>query len=67
MDGEWPIGEMCEKRDDRVQHHRASFWTVVTNYGYVLFVGRFFCKYSLLLEFTNFYKISHTRLSSVFY
>lgn len=44
MDGKWPIREICEKHDDRVQHHRASFWTVVTNYGYVLFVGRFFCK-----------------------
>ena len=44
MDGQRPIREICEKRDDPVQHHRTSFRTVVTNYGYVLFVGRFFCK-----------------------
>lgn len=55
MDGQRPIREICEKRDDPVQHHRASFRTVVTNYGYVLFVGRFFCK-SIEMEFTNFYK-----------
>lgn len=59
MDGEWPIGEMREKHDDLVQHHRASFWAVVTNYGYVLFVGRFFCKSIAIrveIEFTNFYE-----------